>query len=90
MKFNEPLVDHVPAEQLQKHYGGKVDFEYKHEVYWPALNALCEKRRKDYVLRWERAGKRIGEFEAYLRGGDVMSLDGECKGGDMPEGFASV
>jgi hypothetical protein len=90
MKFNEPLVQHVPAEQLLKHYGGNVDFEYEHAVYWPALNEICERRRKDYEARWQKAGKQIGEHEAYLRGGDATSLDGNVKGSDLVEGFAAT
>jgi len=89
MKFNEPLINHVPAEQLLSHYGGKIEFEYNHEVYWPALNTLCEKRRKDYRGRWEKAGKKIGEHEAFLRGGNVKCSDGSLTGSDFPEGFAS-
>lgn len=82
MKFNEPLINHVPAEQLLKHYGGNVEFEYKHDVYWPALVELCESRRGEYVKRWEVAGKQIGEEEKYLRGGDALSLDGKLNGLD--------
>jgi CRAL/TRIO domain len=89
MKFNEPLQNHVPPEQLMKDYGGNVDFEYDHATYWPALASLCEKRRNDYRSRWEKAGKKIGEHEAFLRGGDVKCLSGEFVGTDFPEGFAS-
>ncbi|KIV99448.1 hypothetical protein, variant [Verruconis gallopava] len=89
MKFNEPLTQHVPAEQLLKAYGGKVDFEYDHKVYWPALNEICDARRRDYAARWEKAGKQIGEHEAYLRGGDAKSLNGEHTGTSYPAGFAA-
>lgn len=74
MKFNEPLTEHVPAPQLQTHYGGEADFEYQHDIYWPALNSLCEQRRKEYRDRWEKAGSKIGESERYLRGGDVDTV----------------
>lgn len=82
MKFNEPLINHVPAEQLLKHYGGNVEFEYKHDVYWPALVELCDSRRGEYIARWEKAGKQMGEVEKYLRGGDALSLDGKHNGSD--------
>ena len=75
MKFNEPLTDHVPASQLLKTSGGGIDFIYDHDVYWPALNALCEQRQKEYRERWERAGKKIGESEIYLKGGDEGSIE---------------
>ena len=36
-------------------------------------------RRADYEARWERGGKRIGEYEDFLRGGTEQSLaDLEC------------
>ncbi|KAF2398645.1 CRAL/TRIO domain-containing protein [Trichodelitschia bisporula] len=90
MKFNEPLTDHVPTSHLVKHCGGKLDFEYDHSIYWPALNALCEARRRDYTVRWEKAGKKIGESESYLRGGEAKCLSGEYAGTDFPEGFAQT
>jgi hypothetical protein len=87
LKFNEPMTNYVPAEQLLVPFGGKVEFEYKHDVYWPALDKLCSRRRKDYVARWEKAGKQIGESEFYMRGGDGTSINGEFVGSDMREGF---
>jgi len=74
IKFNEDMGLHVPREQLMKESGGYVEFEYDHELYWPAFNALCELRRTEYRQRWEKAGKRIGEHEGYLKGGDEKSL----------------
>jgi hypothetical protein len=65
---------HVPRDQLLKESGGNVQFEYDHNQYWPALNELCEFKKEQYRRRWEKAGKRIGEHEAYLRGGDTKSL----------------
>ncbi|KAK5177306.1 Phosphatidylinositol transfer protein (PITP), partial [Cryomyces antarcticus] len=29
-----------------------------------------------YKSRWERAGKKVGEFEEYLRGGEQPSVEG--------------
>ncbi|OAL33482.1 hypothetical protein AYO20_07168 [Fonsecaea nubica] len=74
IKFNEDMGLHVPREQLLKESGGHVEFEYDHDVYWPALNELCEWRRAEYRRRWEEGGKRIGEYEGYLKGGDEKSL----------------
>jgi len=75
MKFNEPLKNHVPASQLWNLYGGDLDFTYDHDSYWPALTKEVEKRRSAYRERWEKAGKRIGEYEVYLRGGNHPSLE---------------
>lgn len=87
IKFNESMNLYVPKEQLMKESSGDVEFEYDHTSYWPALNKTCDARRAAYKARWERAGKRIGESEAYLRGGDAKSVaeeqsaaDGEVKG----------
>jgi hypothetical protein len=82
LKFNENIPDFVPAEQLLIPFGGKVEFEYKHDIFWPALNKLCTERRTAYQARWIKAGKQIGEYEAYLRGGDQTSANGEHKGSD--------
>lgn len=74
IKFNEDMGLHVPREQLLKESGGYVEFEYDHEVYWPALNDLCDLKRAERQARWEKGGKRIGEFEGYLKGGEEKSL----------------
>lgn len=57
-----------------KPLGGDVDFKYDHSIYWPALNQLAEQRRSAYYERWVKGGKRIGEFENYLKGGPSLSL----------------
>jgi len=88
MKFNEPLSRYVPASYLKREFGGDADFQYNHDVYWPALCDLAAKRRKDYVARWEKAGKHIGEHEAFLRGGDAKCFTGLHSGSDFPEGFS--
>ena len=57
-----------------KAVGGNVEFKYNHSVYWPALTKLAEVRKNDYRERWAKGGKRIGEYENYLRGGTGPSL----------------
>jgi len=74
MKFNESSRQYVPTEQLWKQYGGDLDFEYDHNSYWPALDAETKKRRVAYKQRWIAGGKRIGEYEEYLRGGNQKSI----------------
>ena len=73
LKFDEDLRQLVPPEQLLKSYGGDVDFQYEHEKYWPAFVALASTRRAEKMKRWERAGKKIGESEAYLKGEDATA-----------------
>ena len=74
LKFNEDMALHVPREQLLKANGGDVDFEYDHDVYWPTFVKLAAIKRAEYVARWEKGGKHIGEHEDYLRGGTDQSL----------------
>ena len=74
LKFNEDMALHVPRSQLLKANGGDVDFEYDHSVYWPAFIKLADTRRAEYRARWEKGGKRLGEYEGYLRGGSEQSL----------------
>lgn len=71
------MKQYVPAEQLwSSDWGGNFDFEYDHEVYWPALNELCRKKREDKLARWIAGGKIIGESEEYLAGGTDISIKG--------------
>ncbi|PGG96421.1 hypothetical protein GX51_07827 [Blastomyces parvus] len=76
LKFNEDLTKHVPPAQLLKSLNGEVEFEYDHATYWPALNKLCEQRRKEYHDRWVQGGKVIGEHENYLKGGSDKGFNG--------------
>ncbi len=79
MKFDVDMRKIVPPEQLMKVYGGDVEFEYEHSVYWPALNALADERRREIRQRWESAGKAIGESEKYLKGvGEAVGGSGEA------------
>ncbi|KAH7384283.1 CRAL-TRIO domain-containing protein [Phaeosphaeria sp. MPI-PUGE-AT-0046c] len=79
IKYNEPLVDHVPASQLMAAAGGEINFEYDHSVYWPALTKLAAERRQQRQERWEKAGTLIGESEIYLWGGEEASLGTRAK-----------
>ena len=69
LKFNEDLNKFIPSEQLVDEVGGKLNFEYDHSVYWPALVKLADERRESRKARWIAGGKHIGEFEDYLAGG---------------------
>lgn len=67
---------HVPPEQLWNEFHGDLEFEYEHDVYWPALLKLCEERHAEQVARWVKAGKNYGESEVYLKGGNEESIAG--------------
>ncbi|KAI6090945.1 CRAL/TRIO domain-containing protein [Hypoxylon rubiginosum] len=75
LKFNEDMTQYVPKEHLWSEYtGGQLQFEYDHDVYWPALQTLCAQRRAEQVQRWEVGGKQIGEKEDYLKGHDASGV----------------
>lgn len=70
MEFSPDMPAWVPKEQLPTDLGGDVALEYDHEVFWPALTALGESKRNEMKERWEKRGKKIGESEFYIRGGE--------------------
>lgn len=76
LKFDQNLREFVPPSHLLKAYGGDVDFIYDHDVYWPAMVALTARRREEQTERWIRGGKKVGELEAYLKGGIEKGLGG--------------
>jgi hypothetical protein len=86
LKFNEDVAIYVPREQLWKEdFNGDVDFEYDHEVYWPALVKLCDERRAERKARWVKAGKRFGESEDLIKG-EVEPVQVESKSVQEVEG----
>ncbi|KAH0547555.1 hypothetical protein FGG08_000280 [Glutinoglossum americanum] len=80
LKFNQDLRQHVPPQHLLSGFGGDVEFEYDHSIYWPALIKLAEERRAECRERWVKGGKRVGEYEGYLRGGNDKGLSEEEAG----------
>lgn len=90
MKFNEDLKKYVPTEQLWKRLGGECDFQYEHDVYWPAFGKMAQGRREAYKSRWVSGGNRIGESEEYLRGGQAKSLQEMEKEKDSSAGADAV
>ena len=72
--FEQPLQGFVPPAQLMSTHGGDVNFEYDHAVYWPAIQTLAAQKKEAEFERWVKGGKRVGEYEGYLKGGDVKSL----------------
>ena len=67
---------YVPPEQLWTEFQGDLNFEYDHDVYWPALIKMCEEKHAELKARWINAGKNYGESEIYLKGGDATSITG--------------
>lgn len=65
--FSEPLPDYVPTAQLDKDYGGDVDFEYDHQVYWPDFVDFSLTKRRLYFEVFKEKGGTIGLSESAIR-----------------------
>ncbi|AEY94861.1 FABL198Cp [Eremothecium gossypii FDAG1] len=65
--FDQPFVNFVPEEQLDKLYGGLLDFTYVHEQYWPSLLQRTRENRAHYMARFRELGGHIGLSEYALR-----------------------
>ena len=74
LKFNDNMRQYVPPEQLWTEFHGDLEFEYDHDVYWPALISKCAEIRAAQTERWIKGGKLFGESEAYLKGGNSPSV----------------
>lgn len=65
--YNQPFVNYVAKEQLDKDFGGAVDFEYVHEAYWPVLTEKAKQKRDNYVSNFNLLGGTVGLPERDLR-----------------------
>ncbi|PWY97207.1 CRAL/TRIO domain-containing protein [Testicularia cyperi] len=73
-KFDEAIKDEVPNAQLAADFGGLLDFPYNHELYWPQLIALTEKRREEQLERFRTlCNSEIGASEWDIRGGEEFN-----------------
>lgn len=66
--FDAEFIKFVHAEQLDKDFDGVVDFEYNHEIYYPALVEMTKQRRTHYMERYHKFGAVVGLSEVDLRG----------------------
>ncbi|EEQ36809.1 hypothetical protein CLUG_00932 [Clavispora lusitaniae ATCC 42720] len=66
--FDQPFPDFVPASQLDKDFGGSVNFEYDHSKYWNEMIRISEEKKRKYIKRFETFGSKIGLSEVDLRG----------------------
>ncbi|CAI5756395.1 unnamed protein product [Candida verbasci] len=65
--YDQPFENFVPKQQLDKEFNGLLDFEYIHELYWPKLNELNEKKRNIYMDNFRKLGCDIGLSEYDLK-----------------------
>lgn len=66
--FDEPFTKYMPLEQLDKDYGGDIDFKYNHDLYWNEMNKIAISKKNHYMERFNKFGKCIGLSEFDLRG----------------------
>lgn len=66
--FDQPFPNYVPVDQLEKTYGGNLDFVYKQDVYWPAMIKDAQDKREHYLKRFQKFGGVVGLSEDDLRG----------------------
>lgn len=66
--FDEPFEKHVEPDQLEALYNGKLDFTYKHEIYWPDFVEKVEKVRLRNFERFEKFGGVVGLSEYDFKG----------------------
>lgn len=66
--FDQPFPNYVPTEQLDKDFGGEVNFDYVHDKYWGEMIRISDEKKQKYVKRFEKFGSQIGLSEVDLRG----------------------
>lgn len=66
--FDQPFPEYVPVVQLDKDFGGQVNFEYDHDKYWPDMVSVAQEKKRKYVKRFETFGSQVGLSEVDLRG----------------------
>lgn len=66
--FDEPFEKHIDASQLEAIYNGKLDFKYRHDVYWPDMVEKVEKLHEKRFKRFLSFGGVVGLSEFDLKG----------------------
>lgn len=56
------------ADEFLKECGGKLDWTYDHDTYFPSLLKLCQERREDAIQRWRKLeGPQVGREERLFK-----------------------
>ncbi|KAL1726068.1 CRAL-TRIO domain-containing protein [Schizophyllum commune] len=53
----------APEEIMTEAWGGKAEFEWKHEEYWPTLIEMCDAQRERWTQAWKELGGKVGVKE---------------------------
>ncbi|KAL0954980.1 hypothetical protein HGRIS_003910 [Hohenbuehelia grisea] len=78
MKFNPaPVADGIfkPELLMREWWNGDVDFSYEHAKYWPALVAMCDENKRQWMAKWRAMGATVGLSEWKYKGGKTVSGD---------------
>ncbi|KAM9905730.1 hypothetical protein OXX69_007079 [Metschnikowia pulcherrima] len=65
--YDQPFENFVPKEQLDKEFNGLLDFEYVHDVYWPIMNDIADKKASILRENYQKLGGGIGLSEFDLK-----------------------
>ena len=92
LKFNENLREYVPPSQLYSLFGGDCQFEYDHELFWPAYLELARERREKYFKNWKGLGGGIGlsEWDLRAENTDGKEADDKVEGEEGKHGEQQV
>lgn len=66
--FDEPFEKFVEPSQLEAIYNGRLDFQYKHDVYWPDLAQKVVEQRQTQHERFLKFGGTVGLSEYDFKG----------------------
>lgn len=66
--FDEPFENHIDPAQLEATYNGKLDFKYKHDIYWPDLAEKVQSVKERNYQRFLKFGAVVGLSEFDLKG----------------------
>ncbi|AMD19552.1 HCL599Cp [Eremothecium sinecaudum] len=66
--YDKPLVNYVDEDQLEVNYGGKLDFVYNHDIYWPDFTEAVEERQQNQFQRFLKFGGCVGLSEFDIKG----------------------
>ena len=66
--FDEPFENHIEPSQLEAIYNGKLDFKYKHDVYWPDFCNKVDEIKTTEFNRFLKFGGVVGLSEFDLKG----------------------
>jgi hypothetical protein len=65
----------IDANQLMTSdgWGGKINFVYEQDKYWPALLDMARIRREENMARWRALGGKVGLDEWSIKGGPTTT-----------------